>query len=148
MAEPEDHPSLWVEAIEGVSVIRALGDLDPAGVEALVERIQRCGELGPVVVDLSEVTLVAPRPVRRITRALAQSCPPHQRALVCRRGSARVLVRTWQLAHSISLFMSVGDALQARRFERSGYGPGWHAAAPLRRRLPPARRDARRDSNP
>lgn len=135
MAEASGDPSsVQVEAMEGVSVIRANGDLDAPVVDALVERIQRCGEQGAVVVDLSEVTLLARRPVRRVTRALVQSCAPHQRALVCRRGTARALVRTWQLARSIALFMSVGDALQARRFERSGYGPGWHAAAPLRRR--------------
>lgn len=49
--------------------------------------------------------------------------------IVAGRPSDRSMLSRWGLPTRFAVFSSVGDALQARMFAESGYGPGWRPAA-------------------
>jgi len=83
----------------------------------------------PVIVDLSQITLVSPAPVMGLAAwVVGASDHPDQCCLVCPRATARALLRKWHITRCLATFGSIGDALQARRFHEEGYGAGWHPA--------------------
>jgi hypothetical protein len=94
---------------------------------------------GPVIVDLSQITLVSAAPVMGLAAwVLGASHQPDRCCVVCPRPTARALLRKWHVTRCVAIFGSVGDALQARLFADVGYGAGWHADPPgrgLRRSL-------------
>lgn len=131
----EDRPS-WVgpppatvEERDDVMIatpVGALCDPLPAG---LVDQLEALVAGAPVIVDLSQITLVSPAPVMALAGWLLGASPePGRCCLVCPRATARALLRKWHITRCLATFGSVGDALQARRFHDEGYGPGWHPA--------------------
>jgi hypothetical protein len=99
---------------------------------ALVGQLEALVAEAPVIVDLSQITLVSPAPVMALAAWLLGASPhPDQCCLVCPRATARALLRRWHITRCLATFGSMGDALQARRFHDEGYGAGWHPAPPL-----------------
>jgi hypothetical protein len=119
-----------------VTPVGALRDPLPAG---LVEQLEALIAGRPVIVDLSQITLVSAAPVMGLAGwVVGASQQPDQCCLVCPRATARALLRKWHVTRCLAVFGSVGDALQARRFGDEGYGAGWHHDSPGRPRFDPA----------
>jgi hypothetical protein len=107
-----------------------LPDPLPAG---LVARLEASIAARPVIVNLSQITLVSAAPVVGLAAwVLGASRQPDRCCVVCARPTARALLRRWHVTRCVATFGSVGDALQARRFADAGYGAGWHPDPPGR----------------
>jgi hypothetical protein len=131
-------PEADVEQRDGVIIVTpvvALRDPLPAG---LVGQLEALIAGRPVIVDLSQITLVSAAPVMGLAGwVIGASHQPDQCCLVCPRATARALLRKWHVTRCLAVFGSVGDALQARRFGDEGYGSGWHHDSPGRPRFDP-----------
>jgi hypothetical protein len=124
-AEP---PEAGVEERHGVVIVTPLGTLRDPLPAGLVEQLEASARR-PVIVDLSQVTLVSATPVMGVAGwIIGASHQPDQCCVVCPRATARALLRKWHVTRCLAIFGSVGDALQARRFGDEGYGAGWHPA--------------------
>jgi hypothetical protein len=121
-------PQASVEERHGMVIVTPLGTLrDPLPVR-LVEMLE-ASACRPVIVDLSQITLVSAAPVMGVAGwVIGASHQPDQCCVVCPRATARALLRKWHVTRCLAIFGSVGDALQARRFGDEGYGAGWHPA--------------------
>jgi hypothetical protein len=107
-----------------VTLVGTLRDPLPAG---LVQQLEASIASRPVIVDLSQITLVSAAAVMGMAAwVLGASYQPGQCCVVCPRATARALLRKWHVTRCLAIFGSVGDALQARRFDDEGYGAGWH----------------------
>jgi hypothetical protein len=127
-----------VESGEGVIVMTPLGTLPDPLPARLVAQLEASIAARPVIVNLSQITLVSAAPMMGLTAwVLGASHQPDRCCLVCPRPTARALLRKWHVTRCVATFGSVGDALQARRFADAGYGAGWHPDPPgrLRRSL-------------
>jgi STAS domain len=126
--DPAPTPSVMtaaVRGVDGVTVLKPTGVLTAPLPESLRDAIVAAASKGPLIVDVSEVTLIS---VAGLVDSLCETYPtPGECCLVCPRGSGRALIQSWRPARRIAVFLSVGDALQARRFERAGYLGGWRA---------------------
>ena len=108
----------------------ALADPLPAG---LVAQLEASIAARPVIVNLSQITLVSAAPVMGLAAwVLGASHQPDRCCVVCPRLTARALLRKWHVTRCVATFGSVADALQARRFADAGYGAGWHPDPPGR----------------
>jgi hypothetical protein len=126
---PAGPPQAGVEERDGVIVVTPLGTLSDPLPAGLVQQLEASIGGRPVIVDLSQITLVSAAPVMGLAAwALGASQQPDQCCVVCPRGTARALLRKWHVTRCVAIFGSVGDALQARRFGDEGYGAGWHPA--------------------
>jgi hypothetical protein len=124
-AEP---PEAGVEERHGVVIVTPLGTLRDPLPAGLVEQLEASARR-PVIVDLSQVTLVSATPVMAVAGwIIGASHQPDQCCVVCPRATARALLRKWHVTRCLAIFGSVGDALQARRYGDEGYGAGWHPA--------------------
>ena len=129
-----------VESGEGVIVMTPLGTLPDPLPAALVARLEASIAARPVIVNLSESTLVSTAPVMGLAAwVLGASHQPDRCCVVCPRPTARALLRKWHVTRCVAIFGSVGDALQARRFADAGYGAGWHPDPPGR---PPSKSES------
>jgi hypothetical protein len=118
-----------VEHRQGVMIATPLGTLDDPLPTGLVDQLEALVAGAPVIVDLSQITLVSPAPVMGLAAWLVgASHHPDRCCLVCPRPTARALLRKWHITHCLATFGTIGDALQARRFHEEGYGAGWHPA--------------------
>jgi hypothetical protein len=118
-----------VEQRHGVMIATPLGTLHDPLPTGLVDQLEALVAAAPVIVDLSQITLVAPAPVMGLAAWLVgASHHPDRCCLVCPRATARALLRKWHITRCLATFGSIGDALQARRFHVEGYGAGWHPA--------------------
>jgi hypothetical protein len=127
-----------VEQRHGVIVVTPAGTLPDPLPAGLVEQLEASLAAQPVIIDLSQITLVSAAPVMGLTGwVLAASPQPDQCCVVCPRATARALLRKWHVTQCVATFGSVGDALQARRFADTGYGAGWHPDPPPRHPPPP-----------
>jgi hypothetical protein len=116
-----------VEQRHGVMIATPVGTLDDPLPAGLVDQLEALVAGAPVIVDLSEITLVSPAPVMGLAAWLVgASHHPDRCCLVCPRATARALLRKWHITHCLATFGTIGDALQARRFHEEGYGVGWH----------------------
>jgi hypothetical protein len=132
-------PPAGVEERDGVIIVIPVGALRDPLPAGLVEQLEALMVGRPVIVDLSEITLVSAAPVMGLAGwVLGASPQPDQCCLVCPRATARALLRRWHVTRSLAVFGSVADALQARRFGDEGYGAGWHPDPPGRPRSDPA----------
>lgn len=120
-----------VDERDGVVIVTPVGTLrDPLPAE-LVEQLEALIADRPVIVDLSEIILVSAAPVVGLAGwVIGASQHPDQCCLVCPRATARALLRKWHVTRCLAVFGSIGDALQARRFDDEGYGVGWHHESP------------------
>jgi hypothetical protein len=122
-----------------VIVVTPLGPLPDPLPAGLVGQLETSIAARPVIVDLSQTTLVSATPVMGVAAwVLGASHQPDRCCVVCPRPTARALLRKWHITRCIAMFGSVGDALQARLFADVGYGAGWHPDPPdrgLRRSL-------------
>jgi hypothetical protein len=117
-----------VEDRHGVVIVTPLGTLDDPLPAGLVEQLEASARR-PVIVDLSQITLVSAAPVMGVAGwVIGASHQPDHCCVVCPRATARALLRKWHVTRCLAIFGSVGDALQARRFGDEGYGAGWHPA--------------------
>jgi hypothetical protein len=115
-----------------VTPVGTLPDPLPAG---LLAQLEASIAARPVIVDLSQITLVSAAPVMGLAAwVLGTSHQPDQCCVVCPRATARALLGKWHVTRCVAIFGSVGDALQARRFADEGYGTGWHPDRPRRPR--------------
>jgi hypothetical protein len=132
--EPAAGPlDAGVKQRHGVIVVTPVGPLPDPLPAGLVEQLEMSIAARPVIVDLSQVTLVSAAPVMGLTGwVLGASQQPDQCCVVCPRATARALLRKWHITRCVAIFGSVGDALQARRFADEGYGAGWHPDPPCR----------------
>ena len=122
-----------VESGEGVIVVTPLGTLPDPLPAGLVAQLEASIAARPVIVDLSQITLVSAAPVMGLAAwVLGASHQPDRCCVVCPRPTARALLRKWHVTRCVATFGSVGDALQARRFADAGYGAGWHPDPPGR----------------
>jgi hypothetical protein len=122
-----------VESGEGVIVMTPLETLPDPLPAGLVARLEASIAARPVIVNLSEITLVSAAPVMGLAAwVLGASHQPDRCCVVCPRPTARALLRRWHVTRCVAIFGSVGDALQARRFADAGYGAGWHPDPPGR----------------
>ena len=122
-----------VEQRQGVMIVTPVGTLQDPLPAGLVDQLETLVAKAPVIVDLSQITLVSPAPVMGLAAWLVgASHQPDRCCLVCPRATARALLRIWHITHCLATFGTIGDALQARRFHEEGYGAGWHPA-PLAR---------------
>jgi hypothetical protein len=113
-----------------VTPVGTLPDPLPAG---LVGQLEASIAARPVIIDLSQTTLVAAAPVVGLTAwVLGASHQPDRCCVVCPRPTARALLRKWRITRCIAIFGSVGDALQARLLADDGYRAGWHPDPPGR----------------
>jgi hypothetical protein len=131
-AHPRQDPPLAgsphadVDERDGVVIVTPLGTLRDPLPAGLVEQL-KASALRPVIIDLSQITLISATPVMGLAGwVLGASSKPDQCCVVCPRATARALLRKWHVTRCLAIFGSVGDALQARRFVDEGYGPGWH----------------------
>jgi hypothetical protein len=135
-------PRTWtldvsVESREGVIVMTPLGPLPDPLPAGLVAQVEASMVARPVILDLSQITLVSAAPIMGLAAwVLGASRQPGRCCVVCPRPTARALLRKWHVTRCVATFGSVGDALQARRFADAGYGAGWHPDRPGR---PPSR---------
>jgi hypothetical protein len=126
-------PAVGVEPRHGVIVVTPVGTLPDPLPAGLVEQLEASIPARPVIIDLSQTTLVSAAPVVGLTGwVLGASHQPDQCCVVCPRVTARALLRKWHVTRCVAIFGSVGDALQARRFADDGYGAGWHPDPPGR----------------
>jgi hypothetical protein len=122
-----------VESGEGVFVMTPLGPLPDPLPAGLVAQFEASIAARPVIVDLSQITLVSAAPVMGLAAwVLGASRQPDRCCVVCPRPTARALLRRWHVTRCVATFGSVGDALQARRFAEAGYGAGWYPDPPGR----------------
>jgi hypothetical protein len=122
-----------VEQRHDVTVVTPVGTLPDPLPTGLVRQLEASIAARPVIVDLSQITLVSATPVMGVAAwLLGASHQPDQCCVVCPRATARALLRKWHVTRCIAMFGSVGDALQARRFADEGYGTGWHPDPPGR----------------
>ena len=124
-----DPPPAGVAERHGVVIVTPLGMLGDPLPEELVEQVEASAQR-PVIVDLSEVTLVSAIPVMGLTGWALGASEADQCCVVCPRPTARALLQRWHVTRCLAIFGSVGDALQARRFADEGYGTGWSPATP------------------
>ena len=118
-----------LEQRHGVMIATPLGTLHDPLPSGLVDQLEALVAGAPVIVDLSQITLVSPAPVMGLAAwVVGASDHPDQCCLVCPRATARALLRKWHITRCLATFGSIGDALQARRFHEEGYGAGWHPA--------------------
>jgi hypothetical protein len=118
-----------VEQRQGVMIATPVGMLHDPLPTGLVDQLEALVARAPVIVDLSQITLVSPAPVMGLAAWLVgASHHPDRCCLVCPRATAQALLRKWHITHCLATFGSIGDALQARRFHEEGYGEGWHPA--------------------
>jgi hypothetical protein len=118
-----------VEDHGGVTIVTPLGTLRDPLPAGLVEQLGASASR-PVIVDLSQISLVSPTPVMGVAGwVIGASDQPDQCCVVCPRATARALLRRWHVTRCLAIFGSVGDALQARRFDDEGYGAGWRPAS-------------------
>ncbi len=126
---PAGRPQAGVEDRHGVMIVTPVGTLRDPLPAGLVEQLEASIAGRPVIVDLSQITLVSAAPVMGLAGwALGASQQPDQCCVVCPRATARALLRKWHVTRCLAIFGSVGDALQARRFGDEGYRAGWHPA--------------------
>ncbi len=126
-------PDAGVEQRHDVTVVTPVGTLPDPLPAGLVGQLEASIAARPVIVDLSQITLVSATPVMGVAAwLLGASHQPDQCCVVCPRATARALLRKWHVTRCIAMFGSVGDALQARRFADEGYGTGWHPDPPRR----------------
>jgi hypothetical protein len=126
-------PDAGVEQRHDVTVVTPVGTLPDPLPAGLVGQLEASIAARPVIVDLSQITLVSATPVMGVAAwLLGASHQPDQCCVVCPRATARALLRKWHVTRCIAMFGSVGDALQARRFADEGYGTGWHPDPPGR----------------
>jgi hypothetical protein len=124
-------PQAGVEERHGVMIVTPFGTLPDPLPAGLVEQLEVSLEARPVIVDLSQVTLVTAAPVMGLVAwVLGASQQPDQCCVVCPRATARALLGKWHVTRCVAIFGSVGEALQARRFDDEGYGAGWHPDPP------------------
>jgi hypothetical protein len=122
-----------VESRQGVIVVTPLGTLPDALPAGLVAQLEASIAARPVIVNLSQITLVSAAPVMGLAAwVLGASHQPDRCCVVCARPTARALLRRWHVTRCVATFGSVGDALQARRFADAGYGAGWYPDSPGR----------------
>jgi hypothetical protein len=125
---PAGPPQADVEERHGVVIVTPLGTLRDPLPAGLVEQLEASARR-PVIVDLSQITLVSATPVMGVAGwVIGASHQPDQCCVVCPRATARALLRKWHVTRCLAIFGSVGDALQARHFGDEGYGAGWHPA--------------------
>lgn len=113
------HAPVWQLRLAGP----VLGEDGPG---PLVSAVAELAATGPVLIDLSDATVVRPDAVAdALERASDPDEPFYARvAAVCPRATGRRLLR--QAAPSSSaVFASQGDALQVLIMAGSGLGPGW-----------------------
>jgi hypothetical protein len=126
-------PDAGVEQRHDVTVVTPVGTLPDPLPAGLVGQLEASIAARPVIVDLSQITLVSATPVMGVAAwLLGASHQPDQCCVVCPRATARALLRKWHVTRCIAMFGSVGDALQARRFADEGYGTGWRPDPPGR----------------
>lgn len=118
----EAAPSLLVDTVRGVSVIRPQGALDQTVAEQVRAALRDAA--GPVAIDLDECTLIDPDSLERMV-VDADGPPEAEVSIVCRRLTCRQLLGRAGIADRVAVFVRLGDALQARVFEADGYGDGW-----------------------
>ena len=122
-----------VESRQGVIVMTPLGRLPDPLPAGLVAQLEASIAARPVIVNLSQITLVSAAPVMGLAAwVLGASHQPDRCCVVCARPTARALLRRWHVTRCVATFGSVGDALQARRFADAGYGAGWYPDSPGR----------------
>jgi len=125
---PAGPPQADVKERHGVVIVTPLETLRDPLPAGLVEQLETSARR-PVIVDLSQITLVSPTPVMGVAGwVIGASHQPDQCCVVCPRATARALLRKWHVTRCLAIFGSVGDALQARRLGDEGYGAGWHPA--------------------
>ena len=117
--DPQSHPRIRVRTTEGVLVLRPLGALDRRLAERLRSAIASAST--PVVVDLDDCVLIDPASLEH----LADPVPDRAVCMVSRREPCRELLDRTGVTDRVAVFKGVDDAVQARLFARSGYGPGW-----------------------
>jgi hypothetical protein len=116
-----------IEERDGVVVFTPVKPLRDPLSEGLVEELEVLIAGHSAIVDLSETTLVSAGPMIGLAAwIVATSERPDQCCLVSPRATARALLRRWHVTRCLTVFGSIGDALQARRFDNEGYGSGWH----------------------
>jgi hypothetical protein len=122
-----------VESREGVIVMTPLGPLPDPLPAGLVAQLEASIATRPLILDLSQITLVSAAPMMGLAAwVLGASHQPDRCCVVCARPTARALLRKWHVTRCVATFVSVGDALQARRFADAGYGAGWYPDPPGR----------------
>jgi hypothetical protein len=124
-----DHVS--VELRQGVMVVTPFGRLPDPLPAGLVAQFEASIAARPVIVNLSQITLVSAGPMTGLAAwVIGASHQPDRCCVVYPRPTARALLRKWHVTRCIATFGSIGDALQARRFAAEGYGPGWDPDPP------------------
>jgi hypothetical protein len=122
-----------VDSGQGVVVMTPLGPLPDPLPAGLVAQLEAALAARPVILDLSQITLVSAAPIMGLAAwVLGASRQPGRCCVVSPRPTARALLRKWHVTRCVATFGSVGDALQARRFAEAGYGAGWHPDRPGR----------------
>ena len=106
-----------------VLVLRPSGPLPDPLPPSLVERLEGLLSHQPAIVDLSGIGTVSAAVVG-LTGWVVSAYHHEPTCVVCS-PSTRARLRQWPILRCVAVFGSVGDALQARRFARDGYGPGW-----------------------
>jgi hypothetical protein len=125
-------PPAGVEERHGVVIVTPLGTLHDPLPAGLVEQLEASARR-PVIVDLTQITLVSATPVMGVAGwVIGTSHQADPCCVVCSRATGRALLRKWHVDRSLAIFRSVGDALQARRFGDDGYGAGWHPVTSAR----------------
>jgi hypothetical protein len=127
---PAGPPQAGVEERPDVIVVTPLGTLRDPLPARLVQQLEASIRSRPVIVDLSQITLVSAAPVMGLAAWALASQQPDQCCVVCPRATARALLRKWHITRCLAIFGSVGDALQAHRSADEGYGAGWHPDPP------------------
>ena len=113
-----------VDERDGVVIVTPTGALPDPLPEMLAEHLEKLIADRPVIVDLSGIIVVSAAPLVGLTGWVLATSLPDQSCVICARLSARALLRRWHINRCLTVFGSIGDALQARRYADNGYGTG------------------------
>jgi anti-anti-sigma regulatory factor len=99
----------------GVSVVKLGGTVEDDVLAAALDALRAMSDDdGPLVIDLDELTICSPAPFEALIDGARDADHCHEIVLVCRRRSARRLLRALGVAKELPVYDSV-DAVLAHR---------------------------------
>ena len=116
-------PSFDARPVDDVTVVVPQGTLDGDALRQVLDAVE-LSEIGGLLIDLSECVIID-LGVRESLVPEFWGLDSDRFCLVCGRLSGRRLLARAGLHERVAVFASTGDAHQARRMHRCGYGPGW-----------------------
>lgn len=101
------------EVYDGVSVVRLGGAVDESVVERALTALRAAADASPLVIDLDDLTIWRKAPFDTLLEWV-RARGADSVAIVCRRPTARELLRRWGVEQWVPLFDSVDSVIESR----------------------------------